>query len=128
LIKVVSSSSEEVKIPLSKTKSKSTIEIKDADWPKILESLKPKIDDENAAPIVQRKLYAICFLLYNIFGAAPGAGKVSFNVQEQIVGGVDAALGQFPWQAYIYIDGIYLCGGSLILANWIMTAAHCVQG
>jgi len=62
------------------------------------------------------------------FRTAPEAGQLSDLVQKQIVGGVDASLGQFPWQAFIYIDNAYLCGGSLILANWVMTAAHCAQG
>jgi len=53
------------------------------------------------------------------------AGRVSMNLSPQIVGGVDAAEGQFPWQAFIYIDNNKLCGGSLIMTDWILTAAHC---
>jgi len=50
------------------------------------------------------------------------------GVNGQIVGGAAATLGQFPWQAFVYIDERYLCGGSLILDSWVLTAAHCVQG
>jgi secreted trypsin-like serine protease len=41
------------------------------------------------------------------------------------VGGAAATRGQFPWQVAIHIDSAYLCGGSLILNDWVLTAAHC---
>jgi len=47
----------------------------------------------------------------------------------QIVGGTEAANGAWPWQAQLYINkngAIYQCGGSLIDARWVLTAAHCV--
>jgi secreted trypsin-like serine protease len=46
-------------------------------------------------------------------------------VVKQIVGGALASRGQFPWQVSIHIDNAYLCGGSLIRNNWVITAAHC---
>ncbi|XP_059473499.1 brachyurin-like [Neocloeon triangulifer] len=54
------------------------------------------------------------------------AGKLGSHVSGQIIGGSAAFRGQFPWQVYIVIDNNYLCGGSLILTEWILTAAHCV--
>jgi len=50
------------------------------------------------------------------------------KASEQIIGGSKASLKQFPWQIYVYIDDSWLCGGSLILADWVLTAAHCVDG
>lgn len=47
------------------------------------------------------------------------------KIKKQIVGGAQAAAGQFPWQAAIIIDNSWLCGGSLILNNWVITAGHC---
>jgi secreted trypsin-like serine protease len=59
--------------------------------------------------------------------SAKSAGKVQSVIARQIVNGEDAVLGQFPWQALIYIDDTSVCGGSLILDNWVLTAAHCAE-
>ncbi|XP_041981631.1 transmembrane protease serine 9-like [Aricia agestis] len=51
-------------------------------------------------------------------------------IQPKIVGGEAAAVGQFPYQAGLIADilgitGRGVCGGSLISANKVLTAAHC---
>jgi secreted trypsin-like serine protease len=56
--------------------------------------------------------------------AAISAGVVN-TIQPLIIGGQDADLGQFPWQAFIYIDNSALCSASLVMPQWILTAAHC---
>ena len=52
------------------------------------------------------------------------------NVQSKtpaIVNGTDAELKDVPFQIALYRNGGFLCGGSLIGKNKIVTAAHCVQ-
>lgn len=46
----------------------------------------------------------------------------------RITGGQAATLGQFPYQALLLLKDAsgnsYVCGGSIISHNWILTAAH----
>ncbi|HOF20610.1 MAG TPA: trypsin-like serine protease [Bacteroidales bacterium] len=44
----------------------------------------------------------------------------------KIVGGTDADIADFPWQVY-YEAGQYICGGSIISEDWVITAAHCTR-
>ncbi|EDV91702.1 serine protease SP24D [Drosophila grimshawi] len=59
-------------------------------------------------------------LLAAICQAAPNP------IDSRIVGGVDANKGQFPHQISLRKDGSHNCGGSIISANYVLTAAHCV--
>ncbi|XP_040211903.1 serine protease 33-like isoform X1 [Rana temporaria] len=64
------------------------------------------------------------------FGAADFSVCGSPSVSSRIVGGTDALDGQWPWQVAVLgetADGEYLCGGSLISPEWVMTAAHCIH-
>ncbi|KAK3586774.1 hypothetical protein CHS0354_016949 [Potamilus streckersoni] len=45
----------------------------------------------------------------------------------KILFGRDAVLGQLPWQIALYANGEFICGGSIIHPNWVLTAAHCTE-
>ena len=46
---------------------------------------------------------------------------------DKIVGGENARIGEFPWQAMLAYESITrtFCGGTLLLEKFVITAAHC---
>ncbi|XP_034858818.1 coagulation factor VII isoform X2 [Mirounga leonina] len=49
------------------------------------------------------------------------------NPQGRIVGGQVCPKGECPWQAVLKVDGALLCGGTLLDAAWVVSAAHCFE-
>jgi len=67
-------------------------------------------------------------LLAGLVGALSGQALGETDT-EMIVGGTAAPDGKYPWQVRLYSsadDKIGFCGGSIIAAQWILTAAHCL--
>jgi trypsin len=51
------------------------------------------------------------------------------QITPQIVGGVTATAGEFPFMVRLgNSPSQQWCGGSLIAPNWVLTAAHCMAG
>ena len=49
--------------------------------------------------------------------------------QSRVIAGTNATKGAWPWQVGLYTKyGTLFCGGSLIATNWVLTAAHCLEG
>uniref|UniRef100_A0A4W6DEH1 Peptidase S1 domain-containing protein n=1 Tax=Lates calcarifer TaxID=8187 RepID=A0A4W6DEH1_LATCA len=63
------------------------------------------------------------YLLPSLVCLSLVCGRAVLN--SRIVGGEEAPVGSWPWQAGLYRFGSFLCGGSLINSEWVLTAAHC---
>ena len=47
--------------------------------------------------------------------------------QTQIVGGLDATPGQWPFMVLLYKNGVPICSGSLVAEDWVLTSAFCTH-
>ena len=48
--------------------------------------------------------------------------------EQEIVGGTNTTITENPWQVSLQSSsGSHFCGGSVLNANWILTAQHCVK-
>ncbi|CAH1785597.1 unnamed protein product, partial [Owenia fusiformis] len=62
----------------------------------------------------------------DVFPSECGERKVSLISHPKIVGGSVATPNSYPWQASLQDGTFHYCGASLITAQWVVTAAHCI--
>ncbi|XP_008837657.1 serine protease 38 [Nannospalax galili] len=58
----------------------------------------------------------------------PGSSDVACGqrvLQGKIMGGKPAPYGKWPWQVSVHYAGLHVCGGSILNAYWVLSAAHC---
>ncbi|KAG7204744.1 hypothetical protein KM043_005158 [Ampulex compressa] len=48
--------------------------------------------------------------------------------ESRIVGGQPTSIDQHPFQVSLRFNNRHVCGGAVISEEWVITAAHCVQG
>lgn len=71
-----------------------------------------------------------CFLtsLLLVFSGFSTASVPEGAPFSRIIGGRDVSHGKQPWQVSLQDEREHFCGGSLIAPQWILTAAHCLDG
>uniref|UniRef100_A0A7N5KAL0 Kallikrein related peptidase 4 n=2 Tax=Ailuropoda melanoleuca TaxID=9646 RepID=A0A7N5KAL0_AILME len=65
-----------------------------------------------------------CFLGYLILGVT---GSLASSSGGHIINGEDCSPHSQPWQAALFAENEFFCGGVLVHPQWVLSAAHCFQ-
>ncbi|XP_049832786.1 trypsin alpha-like [Schistocerca gregaria] len=76
--------------------------------------------------MLQTLIVTVCVLAQGL-GVPTRARPVLFS-QGRVIGGSDASISDYPYQASLLQDGSHFCGASFISGTCPLTAAHCVSG
>lgn len=77
-------------------------------------------------PVRRLLVVALALLLPFVASPAVEAARDSSGAQGRVVGGSVIAIQSAPWQVYLEV-GNGACGGSILTATTVLTAAHCVE-
>uniref|UniRef100_A0A8C6JI60 Uncharacterized protein n=1 Tax=Melopsittacus undulatus TaxID=13146 RepID=A0A8C6JI60_MELUD len=47
------------------------------------------------------------------------------RISGRIIGGKETTVSKWPWQVSVQYGPVHICGGTIIDAQWVLTAAHC---
>ncbi|XP_017797661.1 PREDICTED: trypsin-7-like [Habropoda laboriosa] len=59
--------------------------------------------------------------------ATANAASLTLDLDPRIVNGENVKAGEIPYQVSLQTQGRHFCGGSVLNANYVLTAAHCVE-
>jgi secreted trypsin-like serine protease len=84
----------------------------------------------HSSSLLRNRALSFALLALASCSAPPPLEEGTRDIEQAIVGGTPAALGDWPWQARVSwpdpVSGAPRnCGGSLLSPDWILTAAHC---
>lgn len=57
----------------------------------------------------------------------PPSGSLAWGGSSRIINGEDCRPHSQPWQAALFLENEFFCGGVLVHPQWVLSAAHCFQ-